>query len=150
MLALRRAALTYRQQHGTSYFDDLFAIHKELGLTFSDGAVRSLAYIMPIKEKEVVLMAKEVNDELKEQIYRALYHFTNTLNVLSFNLALFPPPFQAPADEDWSDFPVLVRIVDRGDLGNKVNDFGGMELYAQSVIGTDPFFVAQELRHDGC
>jgi len=44
---------------------------------------------------------------------------------------------------------VLARIVDRGDLGNRVTDFGGMELYAQSVIGTDPFFVARTLRN-GC
>jgi hypothetical protein len=148
--ALRRAALAYRQQHGTSYFDDLFAVHKDLGLTFNDGAVRSLAYLTPIKEKEILLMANAVNDELKEQIYRALCHFTKTLNVLSFNLALYPPPLEVPDDEDWSDFPVLVRIVDRGDLGNKVNDFGGMELYAQSVIGTDPFFVARELQQGGC
>jgi hypothetical protein len=60
------------------------------------------------------------------------------------------PPLSVPEGEDWSDVPVVVRIVDRGDLGSKVTDFGGMELYAQSVIGTDPFFVAQSLRQNGC
>jgi hypothetical protein len=70
--------------------------------------------------------------------------------VLSFNLALYMPPLTIPEDEEWGDFPVLIRIVDRGDLGNRVNDFGGMELYAQSVIGTDPFFVAHELRKSVC
>ena len=45
--------------------------------------------------------------------------------------------------------PFPVRIVDRGDLGSRVTDFGGMELYAQSVIGTDPFFIAQNLRRNG-
>jgi hypothetical protein len=152
--ALRRAALAYRQQHGTSYFDDLYAVHRDLGLAFSypggsagcGDDVRSLAYITPIKEKEVLLLASQVNNDLKEQIYRTLCFFTQKLNVLSFNLVLHTPPLGPPQDEDWSDFPVLVRIVDRGDLGNKVNDFGGMELYAQSVIGTDPFFVAQNLR----
>jgi len=146
--ALRRGALAYRQQYGSSYFDDLYIVHRDLGLTFSDGNVRSLAYLTPIKEKEVLLMADEVNDDLKREIYRALSSFTQALNVLSFNLALYMPPLEVPADEDWTGFPVLVRIVDRGDLGNKVTDFGGMELYAQSVIGTDPFFIAQQLRRN--
>lgn len=148
--ALRRAALAYRQRHGSSYFDDLYAVHRDLGLTFSDGNVRGLAYLTPIKEKEVLLMANALDEELKERIYIALCRFTQKLNVLSFNLALYMPPLTPPDDEDWSDFPVLVRIVDRGDLGNKVNDFGGMELYAQSVIGTDPFFIARRLRQNGC
>jgi len=141
-------SLAYRQQYGSSYFDDLYIVHRDLGLTFSDGNVRSLAYLTPIKEKEVLLMADEVNDDLKREIYRALSSFTQALNVLSFNLALYMPPLEVPADEDWTGFPVLVRIVDRGDLGNKVTDFGGMELYAQSVIGTDPFFIAQQLRRN--
>jgi hypothetical protein len=147
--ALRRAALTYRQQYGCSYFDDLYAIHKELGLSFGNGQVRCLTYLTPIKEKEILLLADQINSDLKEQIYRVLYHFTQNLNVLSFNLALHMPPLTAPDHEDWSGFPVLVRVVDRGDLGSKVTDFGGMELYAQSVIGTDPFFIAHRLRQNG-
>jgi hypothetical protein len=147
--SLRRAALDYRQQYGSNYFDDLYAVHRDLGLTFSDGDVRSLAYLTPIKEKEILLMADEVSDGLKEQIFRSLWRFTQQLNVLSFNLALYMPPLDEREDEDWTDFPVLVRIVDRGDLGNRVNDFGGMELYAQSVIGTDPYFIAQHLRQNG-
>lgn len=145
--ALRRAAVLYHQQHGTSYFDDLYAIHDDLGLTFSDGNARGLVYLTPVKEKEMLLMASEVNEDLKEQIYRALMHYTQRLNVLSFNLALYMPPLESVDGEDWSDFPVMVRIVDRGDLGNRVNDFGGMELYAHSVIGTDPFFIAQDLQN---
>jgi hypothetical protein len=148
--ALRRAAMAYRQQYGSSYFDDLYTVHQDLGLAFGNGTVRGLAYLTPIKEKEVLFMADGVNDDLKDQFYRALYVFTQKLNALSFNLALYMPPLEAPEGEDWSDFPVLVRIVDRGDLGNNVADFGGMELYGQSVIGTDPFFVARSLRQNGC
>jgi hypothetical protein len=148
--ALRRAALRYREQYGTNYFDDLYIVHRDLGLTFSDGKVRSLAYLTPIKEKEILLIAHGFHDEVKDHVYQALCNFTKKLNVLSFNLALYMPPLTIPEDEEWGDFPVLIRIVDRGDLGNRVNDFGGMELYAQSVIGTDPFFVAHELRKSVC
>jgi hypothetical protein len=149
--ALRRAALAYRQRYGSNYFDDLYAIHQDLGLTFGNRAVRGLTYLTPVKEKEILLMSAGVDDELKDRIYRALCTFTQKMNVLSFNLALYMPPLDVPEGEDWSGFPVIARIVDRGDLGNRTADFGGMEIYAsQSVIGTDPFFVARSLRQNGC
>lgn len=148
--ALRQAALTYRRQYGANYFDDLYRAHQELGLTFGNGAVRGLAYLTPIKEKEVLLIADTINAALKDEIHHALCAFTQKMNVLSFNMAVYMPPLTTPEHEDWSEFPVIVRLVDRGDLGNKAADFGGMELYAQSVIGTDPFFVARSLRRNGC
>ena len=148
--ALRQAALAYRQRYGSNYFDDLVAIHHEMGLTFGNGTARGMAYLTPIKEKEVLLIADAITDDLKDEIHHVLCTFTQELNVLSFNLALYMPPLVAPDHEDWSGFPVIVRLVDRGDLGSKAADFGGMELYAQSVIGTDPFFVARNLRRNGC
>jgi hypothetical protein len=54
------------------------------------------------------------------------------------------PPI-AEVEEDWSGFPVVVRIVDRGDPDSKVSDVGAMELYAASVIASDPFAVAGAL-----
>jgi hypothetical protein len=36
--------------------------------------------------------------------------------------------------------------VDRGDPHNKTADIGAMELYAASVIASDPFRVAETLR----
>ncbi len=151
--ALRRAALVYRQRHGSSYFDDLYAIHQDLGLTFGPESIRAMAYLTPVKEKEIILMADEITPALKDELYRVLCHFTQKMNVLSFNVALHMPPLTGPAnlDEDWDGFPVMIRVVDRGDLSSKSADFGGMELYAQSVIGTDPFYVARALGNgQGC
>ena len=51
------------------------------------------------------------------------------------------PPLAA-VSEDWSGFPVIVRLVDRGDVNTRVADFGAMELYASSVVSSDPFAVA--------
>jgi len=55
------------------------------------------------------------------------------------------PPI-AGVDEDWSHFPTIFRIVSRGDPMSLTTDIGAMELYAASVIGTDPFLVADKLR----
>ena len=60
------------------------------------------------------------------------------------NLVIYLPPL-AESDGDWSDFPVVVRMVDRGDPMNRTADFGAMELYAASVVSSDPFKVAESL-----
>ena len=60
-----------------------------------------------------------------------------------------PMPPLAPVAEDWSGFPRVVRIVDRGEATNKTADVGAMELYASSVVSSDPFRVAAALRQDG-
>jgi hypothetical protein len=67
------------------------------------------------------------------------------MGVTSFNLALYLPPL-APVNEDWDGFPAVVRMVDRGDPANKTVDVGAMELYASSVITSDPFRVAEVMR----
>lgn len=141
---LRRAALLYQLGHGTSYFDDLYAIHQSLGLTAEHNKVRILAYLTPIKEKEVILLSKCLDEDLKYAIYKVLDCFVTKLGVTSFNLALCMRPIDSVV-EDWQGFPMVVRIVDRGDPNNKTADFGAMELYASSVITSDPFPVAQAL-----
>jgi len=67
------------------------------------------------------------------------------MGVTSFNAALFLPPI-APVEEDWGGFPAIARLVDRGNPRSKASDIGAMELYASSVISSDPFDVAQVVR----
>jgi predicted HD phosphohydrolase len=141
---LRRAALLYQIGHGVSYFDDLYAIHQSLGLATEHRGVRILAYLTPIKEKEVILMSRYLDEDLKHAVYKALDCFVNKLRVTSFNLALCMRPIDS-VPEDWQGFPMVVRIVDRGDPNNRTADFAAMELYASSVVTSDPFQVAEAL-----
>ena len=143
--ALRRAALAYRQEHGSNYFDDLYAAHADLGLGFEREGVRIIAYLTPVKERETLLLADELSPSLKRALYDTLACFRDRLGVQSFNVGLYMPPL-AEVEEDWSGFPIMVRAVDRGDPVNRTADIGGMELYAANVIGTDPFFVIRELQ----
>jgi hypothetical protein len=142
---LRRVALLYRADKGTNYFDDLYTAHRALGLTVENGGTRLMAYLTPIKEKEMLLISEELDEDLKDSICKVLRCFTGKLGVHSFNLALYLPPIDN-VEEDWSGFPTLVRIVDRGDVNNKTSDMGAMELYASSVIASDPFRVIKALR----
>ena len=51
----------------------------------------------------------------------------------------------AATPEPWEDFPTIVRLIDRGKLQDKTSDLGAMELFAQSVVASDPFQVAAGL-----
>ncbi len=141
---LRQAAVRYRTQHGASYFDDYFRLHEALGLGFRHGEVCTIAHLVPLKEKEIVLFGPTLDETLKRALYCALASLTDDLGVTSFNLTVAMPPLEK-TDEDWSDFPVVVRMVDRGDPMNRTADFGAMELYASSVVSSDPFRVAATL-----
>ena len=144
---LRRAALSYGAEHGSGYFEDLYRVHDALGLSLpAPDGVRAFASLAPIKESEVVLLGQSLEDEpLRLAVARVLEGFTQKLGVRSFNAAFCLPPL-APSEEDWSGFPVVVRLVDRGEPASRTSDIGAMELYAASVVASDPFRVAEVLK----
>ncbi len=142
---LRRAALGYRKRYGTSYFGDLFWAHQCVGCALEKEGVRILTHLSPIKDNETILLAEEFGLSLKERIYEVLAWFRDSIGVACFNLSLVTPPL-ARTQESWAGFPVMVRLVDRGDPGNTASDVGGMELYAASVIASDPLGLARRLR----
>jgi hypothetical protein len=141
---LRAAAERYRQQHNGNYFDALLAAHHSLGLMIQRGPARIMASLTPIKEKEVWIVADEHSRDLDNVIYDVLDCFTHKLGVVSFNLVTYMRPLR-PVPESWDGFPFIIRIVDRGPLANKTADFGAMELYASSVVSSDPFRVIDAL-----
>jgi hypothetical protein len=142
---LRRAAAVYQAHHRSNYFQDLFLAHRSVGCGFEKEGTKVIAYLTPRKENEVLLFAPFVTDSLKDRIYETLEAYRDRLGVTSFNLVIYTPPWsQTP--ESWEGFPVVVRIVDRGDPSSRTADFGAMELYAASVVSSDPFALARTLR----
>ena len=142
---LRQDARRYRAEHDADYFADLVAVHDALGLAEECGRVSALAHLAPVKNREVVLVAPAYDDpDLPRAIWRALKAYA-ALGVESFNLAVHTPPIGEP-DPDWAGFPTLVYLVDRGPGSAGTTDWGGMELYASSVVSADPFDLAEALR----
>ena len=147
---LRRAALQYQSTYGSDYFSDLMRVHEALGLgtTPSPGAardVRGFVSLTPRKEKEVVLLGPDLKEPLRRFLADVLGKYTRDLNVSSFNVAFYMQPL-TPTKEDWSSFPVVIHVVDRGDPANHTSDIGAMELYAVPVVSSDPFQIASLLR----
>lgn len=145
--AYRQAIERYRRQTDRHYIDDLWRVHAALGLGHERHGCRVMLHLTPIKEKEVLVLGSAVDGRFAHALHEVLRCYVDTLGVVSFNLVVYQPPLvDGVAPEDWSDFPVMARIVDRGDPINRTSDFGSMELYASSVIASDPFRVADVLR----
>jgi hypothetical protein len=140
----RRVALEYERQFGARYWDDVFATHEALGIGREHKGVKVMANLTPLKEKECVLVGDRLDEHFTSVVYETLNCLTDRLNVVSFNLVVWQRPLVATG-EDWDSFPVVVRMVDRGDPLNRTADFGAMELYAASVVSSDPFKVARAL-----
>jgi hypothetical protein len=141
---LRKAALSYRQATGQGYFEDLYLVHERLGLASEVEGTRILVYLSPVKDKEVLLFAGGLDGGLKRALYQVLSCYVEQLDVHSFNVGVLLPPLEG-TKEDWSGFPVVVRTVDRGEPFNRTVDVAAMELYAASVLFSDPFDVAEAL-----
>jgi hypothetical protein len=145
---LRRVAATYKAEHASDYFADLYRVHDTLALAIpAEGGVRAFASLSPVKEKELVVIGGSPEDDsLQRTVGALLVGYVRSLGVRTFNLAFYMPPL-SPADEDWSGFPTVVHLVDRGSPANRTSDIGAMELYAASVVASDPFKVADILRN---
>ncbi|HUS13428.1 MAG TPA: hypothetical protein VM536_00220 [Chloroflexia bacterium] len=142
--AWRRAATAYRAQHGRDYFVDFHASHAALGLAGAVGPVMRLAHLTPVKEKETILIAGSLGPDLYAALFATLRCLIDQLGVQAFNVAFYLPPL-GPVAEDWTEFPVIVRLVDRGDPASPTSDIGAMELFAQPVVSFDPWRLARAL-----
>lgn len=141
---LRAAAQQYGATHGSDYFRDIVRVHAALGCAITREGVAVLASLVPIKEREVILVAPPPADGLADVLYAVLDCYRGQLAVQSFNLAVFGPPLAATED-DWRGFPVVVRLVQRSGSGGATSDIGGMEMFAASIVSHDPFELAEAL-----
>ena len=150
---LRAAAVAYLAATGGSMLSDIASVHQELGLVVSSAdGVTVLASLTPIKEREVWIVGQVGMDEREPAFADAVAHtviaYRDNVGVRAFNLVLQRPPLDPDraARDGWELLPPLVRMVDRGDPDSRSSDIGAMELYAASVVGSDPFALAQEMR----
>jgi len=141
---LRQAAFEYKAKYSSDYFDDLFKVHEALGLGFQAGDAKVIIYLSPLKLNEVMILAPRLSDALEHSLYRVLACFRDRLGVKSFNLGItFPPLDDEPG---WEGFPLVTRMLDRGNAGDLSSDIGAMEFWGASVISSDPFETAMALR----
>lgn len=135
---LERAAAAYEDSFDADLYEDIVDAHRDAGLTLGFDGVDGFVHLTPRKEKEVVVVADEVSASFVDALHDVLRVLIDETGTRSFNAAVYYPP---RSDESWS-LPVIGRVVDRGDLGEKTTDMGGMEVYGgENVVASDPYKV---------
>ncbi|MCS6846628.1 MAG: hypothetical protein RMN52_02810 [Anaerolineae bacterium] len=157
---LRRAALAYRAQHGANYFDDLLAAHDDVGLGLCAGRLRGFVYLAANRPKDTWIYGHALDDDLADALHDVLRALIARMDMRAFDVGvLMPPLFPLPPStgsggereasaEDWSGFPVIARIGDRGAPEMRSSDIGAIDLYAHNAISIDPFEVRRLLMDD--
>jgi hypothetical protein len=163
---LRAAARRYQSECDSDYFADLAAVHRALGLSVGneneEDKVDWFASLTPIKERETMIVAPTYQDGvldsaelavLTDQLGDTLGAMRQRMGVFALNVAIFGPPLGpsrdkagADIDDDWSGFPLVARLVDRGNPLSSTSDIAGLELFGSSVVASDPFETASLLR----
>jgi hypothetical protein len=145
----RAAAERYHRETGGNYFADLTEAHRMLGLAAEIGPVARFASLTPAKEREIVLLAPARDGLLgvAAPLAQTLQVMIENMGVQAFNVAVFGPPL-GDMDERWEGFPLVARLVDRGDPNSDASDIAAMELFGSSVIASDPFEVARTLQSE--
>jgi hypothetical protein len=151
---LRRIAQAYRGRHHSDYFEDLLAIHEDMGLDVTMGRLRGFFYLAALRSKDMMLYGDGFNDDLADGLHAGLRGLIDRTGTTAFIAGVLPPPlFPSPMDgggiegggEDWSHFPTILRLTDRGPAQMISSDVGAIDLYAHRVITLDPYAVRAQL-----
>ena len=142
--SLRRAAADYLREHRSNYFADLFRVHEALGLGVAARA-KVMVSICPFRDKETWILGQALDAEMAVVIHTVLATLRDHANVRSFNMGVLLPPV-VPLN-DWQEFPVIVRVIDRLSVAELSSDISGMGIFAGAdAIASDPYPIANLLR----
>ncbi len=155
----RRAAVAYRQRYNRRLSEESGELHTALGLTFQQTEeVCGYVSLTPVTERELVLVCRNplvaagwslrdpdafyvALQPVWQATFAALRALIDRQGVRSFNVAVYMPPC-VTTSEAWTEMPLYVRIVDRGDLLSHLTSIGALEMFVGGVITVDPFAIA--------
>lgn len=147
---LRRAAISYRERHHADYFEDLIAIHEDLGLDVTLGKLRGFFYLAALRSGDLMAFGDGFDDDLADALHAGLRGLIDRAGMTAFIAGVLMPPISplpegAGVREDWSHFPHILRITDRGPAQMISSDVGAIDFYAHRVITLDPYAVRAQL-----
>jgi hypothetical protein len=164
---LRRATTAYRREHGADYFADLLSAHEDVGLGVEFAGLRGFFYLAANRSKDLWIYGAAFDETLADALHDALRALIDHTGMGAFNVGIVMPPLFTPSPSgggtsskrsggeegwgegenqaDWTGFPVLLRIGDRGSPHMISSDVGAMDLYGQSVIAADPIAVQAQV-----
>lgn len=152
---LRRTALAYRERYGADYFEDMLAIHEDVGLDVTLGKLRGFFNLAALRSKDIMVYGDGFNDDLADALHAGLRGLIDRTGTTAFIAGVLMPPLTPSSPlpsgeelgvrEDWSGYPNILRMTDRGPAQMISSDIGAIDVYAHRVITLDPYTVKAQL-----
>ncbi len=102
-----------------------------------------MASVTPLKDREIIILSTGTGSGMKKALYKSLKAICSS-GACGFNVAVSMPPFMKA--KGWEGFPFVTRVLCRGNPLQRTSDIGSMELYASSIISSDPYDVIRQYR----
>jgi diadenosine tetraphosphate (Ap4A) HIT family hydrolase len=135
---------------GSAYWSLQRRTHELLGLVRSYGPATAWLNVVPTKERDSTVLSDTVGEGARA-VFRVLNSFFRT-GTTSFSLAAILNPYwlsQGSSGVAYQGWPNVVwRLVDRGDMRAPHSDIGSAELFASTVVSTDPFVARHWLEDE--
>lgn len=90
--ALRRAALAYRERYHADYFEDMLAIHEDVGLDVTLGKLRGFFNLAALRAKDIMVYGNGFNDDLADALHAGLRGLIDRTGTSAFIAGVLMPP----------------------------------------------------------
>ncbi|BFZ08752.1 hypothetical protein BsWGS_11791 [Bradybaena similaris] len=133
--AWRKGAQEYYNIHNSNYFTDLVAVYSALNLTVTYGSAVAFASLVPKRDHEMVVMAREPNTDFYTLLYLVLRAFVDDLHKMCYSMGLAYPA----VDTQEGRLPIFARTITRGYVTDMRSDVSSFEMFLATNVNIDPY-----------
>ncbi|GIW66150.1 MAG: hypothetical protein KatS3mg095_0048 [Candidatus Parcubacteria bacterium] len=123
----------YKKNYNSNYLDDIFLILKTLDLAKEINYLKFFVNLSPFKDDEIFFFSENSFEKNIPDLANLLSNYYR-LEIENFNFFLI--------ESNWG---ILGFLINRGESEKINSDIGALEIYSFSVVGTNPFDLAERL-----
>ncbi|CAG5134701.1 unnamed protein product [Candidula unifasciata] len=140
--AWRRGAQEYYSLHNSNYFTDLVAVYSALNLTVTYGSAVAFASLVPKRDHEMVIMAREPSTDFYTLLFAVLRAFIDDFHKMCYSMGMAYPAVDTPEGK----LPIYARVITRGFVTDIRSDISSFEMFLATNVNIDPYKTIDVVR----
>eukprot|EP00092_Neocalanus_flemingeri_P080042 GFUD01099793.1.p1 GENE.GFUD01099793.1~~GFUD01099793.1.p1 ORF type:complete len:414 (+),score=71.54 GFUD01099793.1:115-1356(+) len=142
--SMLRNANSYVTEFGGNYWEDMAESHVGLGLGVVEGGAVAIVPLTSHKDHEIMIMAKEVNQDFIFLLSAVMEMYNEKLGVFCRSMGMAFPPLVSKIPEE--TLPAVLRVGSRGSCSSSVSDASSLDLYGVFSVNVDPVQTISALK----
>ncbi|KDR16481.1 uncharacterized protein LOC110832564 [Zootermopsis nevadensis] len=137
-----KAAISYKDENDSEYWNDLIELHHALGLSVMLGDAVAISPLTPVREHEIIILSTYPGTDLFRLFYYVIQTYYHKLERMCFSTGLGFPVMRPSI----TTLPAIIRIGTRGQCNSHTNDVSSLELYMMQNVHVDPYIIIRDLQ----